>query len=320
MRIAINRKSPFGIKDQIKRQIRILVESGDVIPGKALPSIRDMAQILNVNRNTVSAAYREMTAEGLLEIIAGSGTYVKNGNTPKNIDKLSGIFNDAVKKATSLGLSFEQISDYFLNYLSTYSENLSMCKVLVVDCNLEAIDHISKSLQQQLGVKTEGVLIQNVQENPEACLPSIEGKDLIVCGFNHVEEFKKAIPISSYRYDIVGVVLNPDIRIINVLVNLPPGTHVGYTGANQRSRETLFKIIRFSKGGTLTKIWAGLDSKNDIQNMLERCEVIFATAHVFNKIKKLSGPDKRVIKVDFSIDTANIELIRERLRHHTVNA
>lgn len=55
--------------------------SGDIIrgrlrPGTQLPGTRTLAQRLEVNRNTVLAAYQELTAEGWLMTSAASGTFV----------------------------------------------------------------------------------------------------------------------------------------------------------------------------------------------------------------------------------------------------
>jgi DNA-binding transcriptional MocR family regulator len=45
--------------------IRALVQSGDYQPGEALPPVRELAETLGVNRNTVAAAYQRLTKAGL---------------------------------------------------------------------------------------------------------------------------------------------------------------------------------------------------------------------------------------------------------------
>ena len=42
-------------------------------------------------------------------------------------------------------------------------------------------------------------LIQEIEENPERTLESLKGMDLVVCGFNHLGEFKKALPKSPVQ-------------------------------------------------------------------------------------------------------------------------
>jgi GntR family transcriptional regulator/MocR family aminotransferase len=57
-------------------QIRAAILSGELIGGMKLPSTRALAEELNISRNTVLNAYRQLLAEGYLEGHEGSGTFV----------------------------------------------------------------------------------------------------------------------------------------------------------------------------------------------------------------------------------------------------
>jgi GntR family transcriptional regulator/MocR family aminotransferase len=56
--------------------IRAAILSGELKSGIKLPSTRALADELNVSRNTVLTAYRQLLAEGYLESREGSGTFV----------------------------------------------------------------------------------------------------------------------------------------------------------------------------------------------------------------------------------------------------
>jgi GntR family transcriptional regulator / MocR family aminotransferase len=56
--------------------IRAAILSGELRGGMKLPSTRALAEQLNVSRNTVLNAYRQLLAEGYLEGKEGSGTFV----------------------------------------------------------------------------------------------------------------------------------------------------------------------------------------------------------------------------------------------------
>ncbi len=115
----------------------------------------------------------------------------------------------------------------------------------------------------------------------------------------------------------MAVLLKPDVRIMNELLQLKPETHVGFACANQRSTETFYRSSFFSGGSALTRIWAGLDNSAKLKKMLDRCSVIFATNYVYERIHKMADSKSRVIRVDLTIDPANIELVRERLNEIT---
>jgi GntR family transcriptional regulator len=311
MRFGINKKSPLGIKEQLKRQIRTLAESGDLSPGQQLPSARDMATMLRINRNTVSHAYKELAAEGGLEIIMGSGTYVRKGWVKKDTRELGRIYEHAVTEAKRRGFTTEEVEQYFLNQVLVCSKFAEAAQVLVVDCNDEAIAYMCETLENELPVKTTGALIQELEKDqPEVTAP-IHHKDLIVCGFNHVQELKVAL--IQCDVEIVPLMLKPDFGVMNEMLRLPDGTRVGYCCANQRSTETFFRSSFFSGGTELRKIYAGLENSDVLKEMLVQCEVIFASNFVFDRVRAMVGPETRLLRVELTVDQANIDLVRERL-------
>jgi GntR family transcriptional regulator/MocR family aminotransferase len=61
---------------QIYRQVREAVLDGLLRQGELLPPSRELARRLAVSRNTVTAAYDRLTAEGFISGRVGAGTYV----------------------------------------------------------------------------------------------------------------------------------------------------------------------------------------------------------------------------------------------------
>jgi GntR family transcriptional regulator len=76
MFIHIERGSSIPISRQIAEQLRSQCLSGRLPAGEKLPSVRELAQQLAVNVNTVFRIYERMAAEGLIELRHGDGTYV----------------------------------------------------------------------------------------------------------------------------------------------------------------------------------------------------------------------------------------------------
>jgi GntR family transcriptional regulator len=74
--IRIESTSGVPITRQIAGQIRTQCASRSLRPGERLPSVRQLAQELAVNQNTILRVYERLTAEGLLERRHGDGTYV----------------------------------------------------------------------------------------------------------------------------------------------------------------------------------------------------------------------------------------------------
>lgn len=61
---------------RLANSIRNNIESGELQPGDAVPSTRDLARELKVARVTVITAYDELISQGYLKTVSGAGTFV----------------------------------------------------------------------------------------------------------------------------------------------------------------------------------------------------------------------------------------------------
>ena len=66
--ITVTLDSPVPVYRQVVDQVRLHLASGDLAPGDALPSIRSLAAQLGVHFNTIADAYRELAAEGWIDL------------------------------------------------------------------------------------------------------------------------------------------------------------------------------------------------------------------------------------------------------------
>ncbi|MGH7560717.1 MAG: GntR family transcriptional regulator [Gemmatimonadales bacterium] len=73
----IDAKSAVPLYDQIAARVRAAVATGELSPGDALPSVRQLATRLRINPATVVQAYRSLESEGFVEMRQGSGTFVR---------------------------------------------------------------------------------------------------------------------------------------------------------------------------------------------------------------------------------------------------
>src|SRR5690242_5223545 len=82
-KIRIDLDSPIPAYRQIVDSIRALLVEGSLSPGADLPSVRRLAMELGVHFNTVGEAYRQLAAEGWLDLRHGRGArVVQRGSRP----------------------------------------------------------------------------------------------------------------------------------------------------------------------------------------------------------------------------------------------
>jgi GntR family transcriptional regulator len=78
MYITIDETDRRPIYRQVSDEIKALIARGSLSEGMALPPVRQVADDLGVNLNTIAAAYRELQKEGLLKVRHGSGAVVSS--------------------------------------------------------------------------------------------------------------------------------------------------------------------------------------------------------------------------------------------------
>jgi len=311
MNLQVDHHQVPGPKEQIKSQLRLLISTGELSQGQALPSSRDLAQLLKVNRNTAWAAYRELAAEGWLSSSPGAGTQVKGPGIDPRTGALLELFDRLLLKAEGLGFKPQETAGLLQAYAAARHSAAKGRKVLVVECNAEALKDLSAALEKELGVITQRAYIQELEADPKAARQLAGQVDLVVCGFNHLDEYLKAVPKSPAP--ALPVLLTPDLRIIKELNSLPAGTKVGMVCANQRSTEALYRHQVFHSGASVHRLLAPLDNPGAIKKVCQDCNLILASYMVYEQVKHLAGKKAKVVKVDLTPDPAGLEAVRESL-------
>ncbi|PCG84247.1 GntR family transcriptional regulator [Streptomyces sp. WZ.A104] len=74
--IVLDRESGTSLQQQVCDQVTVLVRSGQLRPGDAVPASRELALQLGVSRTVVTRAYELLRAHGILTARRGSGTRV----------------------------------------------------------------------------------------------------------------------------------------------------------------------------------------------------------------------------------------------------
>ena len=109
----IDPRSPTPLYEQIAARVRLAVASGDLSPGDSLPSVRVLSRSLRVNPATVVQAYRDLAADGFVEIRHGQGTFIQEVPTFLREEERTAQAEKLVRKllqdAARLGIGLEDL-------------------------------------------------------------------------------------------------------------------------------------------------------------------------------------------------------------------
>lgn len=107
--------STLAIYEQIVNQVKDAIIKKELLPGDALPSIRNLAKDLQISVITTKRAYEELEKEGLIKSVAGKGFYVCDYNTEflreKQAVMLENRLSEVIKDCIKADISLEDILD-----------------------------------------------------------------------------------------------------------------------------------------------------------------------------------------------------------------
>jgi GntR family transcriptional regulator len=109
----IDPRSPTPLYAQIAGRIRLAIAAGELRPAAALASVRQLAAELRVNPATVVQAYRDLEAEGFVEIRHGAGTFVRElapaRRARERARQASALVRQLLAEARRVGVSLAEL-------------------------------------------------------------------------------------------------------------------------------------------------------------------------------------------------------------------
>lgn len=77
MFFSIDSANGVPIYEQLIRQVNLAVADGVLSGGQMVPSVRQLANSLAINPNTIQRAYQQLQADEVLEVVRGRGLAVR---------------------------------------------------------------------------------------------------------------------------------------------------------------------------------------------------------------------------------------------------
>ncbi len=106
--------------ERLVLQIKQQVVTGILQPGDKLPSVRDMAQQVKLNPNTVAKAYKQLELDHLVVVRPGRGSFIAEPPTAPSQDQVAAIkqrFDTLTIEARIAGIPFSQLQEWLqINY------------------------------------------------------------------------------------------------------------------------------------------------------------------------------------------------------------
>ena len=319
MDLKLNRKNQLPVHAQLKAQLVYLIQSNQMRPGTQLPTVRQLAGFLRVNRNTVSKVYSEMEREGYLSCETGRGTFVsgskaRSESKVESMHKLLAVVDEALDRAGKLGFSPEEL------FLTLYARTQASpspsggkrdVKVLFIECSRPELALFSEELKKELSIEVDSMLVGDFAKTVEKDLESLRGYGLIITTFYHIREVQSLLEDSGL--EVVALMVDTSLETLMRLTSLPEGTKVGVACTTAAGAENMKLSIQRAGLKHLRVITGCGEKRSGLQKMMAEASVVVCSSLVEDKLRSLAPKSKEIIVDNKKIDKSGIEMLRSRL-------
>ncbi len=231
MRINLDYNSETPIYKQIASEVIERVNEGKLIPGDKLPTVRELACQLDLSNGTVKHGYDELLRLGIITMKQGSGTFIaEQPETPdfSRKEKAMEAIDRMLDQLEELHFSSMETEIFLKLKLSERHMADDITRLVVVDCNREALDSMISQIEQEKDCETYGFLLEDLQKNPDRVG---EEMDLMVTTHTHMGQVER---ITEEGLEVVPVVLSPSRDTVVQLARLAAGTKVCILSSSPR--------------------------------------------------------------------------------------
>lgn len=219
MEFFVDRDLPVPLRTQLQGLIEYGISGGDLAPGEALPSVRELAETLSVAPMTISQVYADLKAAGLLETRPGAGTFVSDRRPSGRADAsfLHRHIDELIDESRLLGVrSAELVS--MVSARVFYRESIgSRLRIVVVGLFQEATASYARFIAARLGrdVTVEPVTLAALEREPKVQALA-NSADLAVTFANRQKQVAALVPNSR----VVTISFTPSEETRRALASL----------------------------------------------------------------------------------------------------
>lgn len=304
----------MGTALEIEQVLQARIREGSYAEGSQLPTVRELAEQMGVNKNTVVRAYQALERKGYLSLTRGRGAFVRQREPllgavdSRWLARLDQLLDDARGRALS--------RDALIHELTRGVDRLygsPGLKVAFVECNAPDIDDMGGQLSLAIAQPLQGVMLSDFLAQSEELTARY---DLLVTTFYHLGEVGRALgPTQADK--LIGVHAMPVHDSLLKVARLHAQV-IGLVCDRPSTVDNLTHIIH-TYHPTATIMPALIDDAPRLKMLLSKADAIVVTRSCHGQLTALQPP-MPVIMVAFTIDQQSVDFLRERVTALSVAA
>ncbi|RED61841.1 GntR family transcriptional regulator [Cohnella lupini] len=309
----------FNVNTQIKEQLKWLIGIGQIETGDMLPSASQLADELELNRNTINWVYSQLRDEGLVLMQKGRGTQITGGIEFKQLleerKPMQQLLNDTIEAAAAMGFNMQSFFMAGLAYslLHPPYPNVKL-RISLVECKGHDHPFYRKSIESATQGEVETLFLEDLSGNEVAIREVVQRSHLIVTTLNHADEVKSLFARFDSKIMVIGATIEASLLLD--IAKLKQGTRVAFVCLGKTGGEWMANRIREAGINQVEFETMGMNEHEDLNEELRHLDKIYASAAVYPELKKML-PDKTEL-FSMKLEKSSENLLQELVTQVTV--
>lgn len=281
--------------------LRDAIQSGVYSRGSRLPSTRELAAQLGINRNTATKIYSELARENLIELPPNRPPIVIGDGGPVSADvfqkRMSETLETILLESQLIGMTPAETTRMLNQVASEFFANYRAPRVFVAECNEVEARAYAQELTIRLDSPVRPVLFDQ--------LGQIRPDDIVVTPLFHLHEVRQQL--NGRTEHLIGLVVtanSSDIAAIATTVTTGP---LGIVAVNPGAAERLRRLLSFQID--VPMLTASVNQPEALEAMRGKVECIVSTVRA-QKVKWRRIPEVPFMLIRYHTDERSIEQLR----------
>lgn len=286
----------FSVNTQLKEQLKWLIGLNTIAPGDMLPSANQLADALELNRNTVNLVYTQLRDEGLLSMHKGRGTQVMNNAKIEELRKSRQAMQQvAVKVMEEAAAHKIPLTDFFAAGLAyaLLQNNAATERTQIAFIECREHDHFFYRDEISRVTKAEVITIslEELAAQTSPAVEILEQASAVITTLNHADEVKKLLADANYDKPVHVIGATIAMPLLLEIATCQPGSKVSFVCLGKAGGQWMARNIRDAGITQIESLAVGVDNRPQLLEMLDYSDKVYASAAVYEELKALA-PEK----------------------------
>mgnify|MGYP001375668209 CR=1 FL=1 len=299
--------------DEIQQAVLNRIMSRRLLPGERLPTVRELAEELGSNRNTVNKAYQMLLEIGVVETMPGGRKgYLVREDAPGG-DQSGGDFAtyfaqqavDLVWQALAAGMPAQQTLKYLADAVDDVYD-VAAVRIAFYECNTHDSEEMGAYISRNLGRDVDNATLDELYADIEG---AVERYDLLVTTFHHLSEVNQRL--ADHTDQVVGIDTRVTPETLLGIAHLPQ-TSIGLVATLQTTTHMLKHMIH-SYFPDCAVYDASIDMPEAVVDAVRRGDHLVVTHTCVDQVVALTGRQPDVV-VEFQVDEQSMQFLSRRVQ------